>query len=375
MRKMVARLWEMVRGRRPRPQAPSYRPKLEGLEDRCLLAGGFFQRANLVSDQAGVAAIQDPDLVNGWGIALGPTGGNFWVSANGTDKTVLYRGDVAGIPFQKNPLVVSIPGGVPTGQVFNGTSDFVVSAGTASGPAAFIFASESGQITGWNPNVPLPSPSTQAQPAATVPGAVFKGLAIGSFNGQNFLYAADFRHNRIVVFDGHFNRTFLPGRFRDRHLPAGFAAFNIQNLGGKLYVTYAKQGDEKDEEEPGAGEGFVDVFNTDGTFVKRLISRGDLNAPWGLALAPGNFGRFSNALLVGNFGDGRIHAFNPVNGHERGTLTNRAGSPVRIDGLWGMTFGNGVTAGQTNVLYFAAGPDDEKHGLFGSLTAMPPGSL
>ncbi len=373
MRELVARLWGMVRGRRAR--AASYRPMLEGLEDRRLLAGGFFQRANLVSDQAGVAAIQDPDMVNGWGIALSPTGGNFWVSANGSDKAVLYRGAVGGIPFQKNALVVTIPGGRPTGQVFNSTSDFVVSSGMSSGPAAFIFASESGQITGWNPNVPPPSPSTQAQAAATVPGAVFKGLAIGSFNGQNFLYAADFRHNRIVVFDGHFNRTFLPGRFRDRHLPAGFAPFNIQNLGGKLYVTYAKQDADKEDDVAGAGNGFVDVFNTDGTFVRRLISQGDLNSPWGLALAPGNFGRFSNALLVGNFGDGRIHAFNPNNGHERGTLKNRAGRPVHIDELWGLTFGNGVTAGESNVLFFSAGPDEERHGLFGSLTAMTPGSL
>src|SRR5262245_16633625 len=346
---------------RPRPQgrpAETFRPTVEGLEERTLLSTGVFVRkTNLVSDQPGKAAILDPDMINGWGIALPPTSGNFWVSGNGSGKALVYNGDVNGVPFKKNSLVVTIPGGKPTGQVFNNTSDFVVHSGTAMGPAVFIFASESGQITGWNPTVPLPPPSTQAQMGATVPDAVFKGLALGSTNGQNFLYAADFKGRRIRVFDKNFAEVSLAGNFRDKKIPRSFAPFNVQNIGGKLYVTYARRGPGGEDDVEGEGNGFVDVFDTNGMLLKRLVQHGLLNSPWGVAIAPDGWGKFSGKLLVGNFGDGTINAYNPNTGRFVGTLMNRAGRPFHIDELWGLQFGNGVTSGASNVLYFSAGPD------------------
>jgi uncharacterized protein (TIGR03118 family) len=375
MQTWLTRLWGGLRRPRVRRQPPSYRPMVEGLDDRLVLAHGFFRRLNLVSDVPGLAAITDPNLVNAWGIGLAPSAGAFWVSDNGKDVTTLYTGDVNGQPFMKNSLVVSIPGGKPTGQVFNGTSDFVVSSGLFSGPALFIFASESGQITGWNPAVPLPPPSTQAQNGVTVSGAVFKGIALGNDGTRNLLYAADFKNRQIRVFNGSFSATTVPGGFVDPRIPGNFAPFNIQNLGGKLYVTYAKQAPGGEDDAHGPGNGFVDVFDMNGNLLRRLASRGPLNSPWGLALAPPGLGKISNKLLVGNFGDGRINVYNPNSGRFLGQLANRAGRPIKIDGLWGLTFGNGVSAGQSNVLYFAAGPDDEAHGLFGSLTEVGSGAV
>lgn len=356
----------------------SRRLGLESLDDRLVPASpasGFLQ-TNLVADQPGVAALTDPNLVNAWGIAVGNPGPTMWVSANGTDVTTVYSGDVAGKPFTINPLVVSIPGGAPTGQVFNGTPDFVVSNGTASGPALFIFASESGQISGWNPGVPPPAPSMASQPAFTSPDeAVYKGIAIGNNSTGNFLYAADFQHNKIDVLDKTFALTKLDGAFVDPNLPDEYAPFNIQNLGGKLYVAYAQQGEEEEdgvtEEETGPAKGLIDVFDTEGHFLNRLVSHGRLNAPWGLALAPAGFGNLGGNLLVGNFGDGRINAYDPTTGAFKGQLRDPAGKTVVIDGLWGLAFGNGKTAGDANTLYFAAGPDDETHGLLGSLKAVP----
>jgi uncharacterized protein (TIGR03118 family) len=373
MQTWLTRLWSGLRRPRVPKPAPRYRPQVEGLDDRLVLSG-FFRRLNLVADQAGRALLTDPNLVNGWGIALAP-GANFWVADNVTGKSSVYNGDVNGLPFAISSLVVSIPGGKPTGVVFNSTSEFVVSSGGSSGPALFIFVSESGQITGWNPAVPLPAPSTQAQNGVTVPGAVFKGVALANDGSRNLLYAADFAGRQIRVFDGTFTATTVPGGFLDARIPRNFAPFNIQNLGGKLYVTYAKKEAGGTDDVPGPGTGFVDVFDTSGHLLRRLASHGTLNAPWGLALAPAGLGKASNKLLVGNFGDGTINVFNPNSGHFLGQLANRAGRPIKIDGLWGLTFGNGTTAGQSNVLYFAAGPDDEAHGLFGSLTAVRNGRL
>jgi uncharacterized protein (TIGR03118 family) len=342
---------------------------VEGLEDRLVLSNGFFRRLNLVSDVPGRARLLDPNLVNAWGISINPTGA-FWVSANGSDKATLYSGDANGQPLSIVPLVVSIPGGSPTGQVFNGTTDFAVGSGLLRTPALFLFASESGQITGWNPLA-----GTQAQSGVTVSGAVFKGLAIGTSAGKNVLYAADFHNGLIRVFDGSFNQITLAGSFTDPKLPRGYAPFNVQNLGGKLYVTYAKQDAAKHDDVKGPGHGFVDVFDLNGNFIRRLASRGTLNSPWGLALAPAGLGKISNKLLVGNFGDGAINVFNPNSGRFMGELANRAGLPLKIDGLWGLTFGNGTTAGQSKVLYFAAGPGGEAHGLFGSLTEVGSGAV
>ena len=358
---------ERIETRTPRPRV-NVRPRLEALEDRQLPSATYYQAVNLVSDQAGHAKIQDTSLVNAWGIAVGVGGGNFWISDNGTGLTTLYSGDVNGSSLKRNNLVVNIPGGAPTGQLFNSTSDFVVDDGAGhTGPALFIFASESGQITGWNPAVPLPAPSRQAQTGATVDGAIFRGIAMGNDGTGNFLYATDFHSGQVDVFDSTFTQTTLAGSFTDPNLPAGYAPFNIANINGTLFVTYAQQDADAEDDVRGAGHGFIDAFDTDGNFLRRVASQGVLNSPWGMVQAPANFGQFSNDLLVGNFGDGRIHAFNPDTGALVGTLSTGAGHSIVINGLWGLSFGNGVTAGDSNTLYFTAGPNDESNGLFGKI--------
>ncbi len=327
-------------------------------------ASGWYQQTNLVSDQPGIAPITDPDLVNAWGISMSPTSPS-WVANNVTGPSTLYSGDVGGKPLAKAALVVTIPAGSPTGTVFNGSSDFVVHSGTASGPARFLFASQTGVISGWNPAVPSAG-STVAQIGATA-DAVYTGLAIGQSGGANYLYAADFEHNTIDVYDTSFQLVHLAGEFVDRNIPDSYSVFNIQNLGGRLYVTYAQQSHKDPEEETDRGSGFVDVFDTSGQLLQRLIKGNHLNAPWGLAIAPADFGIFSNALIVGNFGNGELQAFDPSTGRFLGQLLSASGKPVVIDGLWGITFGNGGSGGDRNALYFASGPDDETHGLFGSL--------
>jgi uncharacterized protein (TIGR03118 family) len=365
MKRVIHRLWHSPRKSRGRRAAP--RPAVEALEDRCVPSGaGVYQQTNLIADQLGVAPIQDTKLHNAWGIAVGPR--TAWVSSNEDGVSTVYNGGANGEPWVKNPLVVQIPGGKPTGQVFNGTNDFMISDGTNSAPAAFLFASESGHITGWNPTLnPPPPPSTQAYNGATVNGAIFKGIALANNGSGNFLYAADFHNNKIIVFDRTFTRTTLAGSFTDPKLPRGYAPFNILALNGKLYVTYARQDRDAEDDVPGPGHGFIDVFDPNGNFQKRLVSGGVLNSPWGLALAPADFGKFSNALLVGNFGDGRINAFDPNTGRFLGQMHDASGRPLAIDGLWGLSFGNGTTAGDRNDLLFAAGPGDEERGLFGKL--------
>jgi uncharacterized protein (TIGR03118 family) len=329
--------------------------------------GNAYHQTNLVSDLPGLAQLTDPDLVNPWGLAAGPTT-PAWVADNGTDKATIYPGFVNGSPIVKAPLVVSIPGGAPTGQVFNGTPGFVVHSGTSSGPARFIFDSEAGLVTGWNPGVPPPPPSTQAQVGASVPDAIYKGLAIATTPAGTFLYAADFHNARIDVFDQGFNLVHLSGSFTDPQVPRGFAPFNVQELGGVLYVAYAKQDADAEDEVAGQSLGVVDVYSTSGQLLRHLIQRGQLDAPWGLALAPAGFGRFSGALLVGNFGDGRINAYDPQTGAFLGRLHHENGRPIEIEGLWALRFGNGVTGNPTTLL-FTAGIDDEAHGLFGAIEA------
>jgi uncharacterized protein (TIGR03118 family) len=333
-------------------------------------ASGYL-RLNLVSDQPGDGLLIDPNLVNPWGIALSPAAGAFWIADNGADVATLYGGDVSGSPIGNAGLVVSIPGGAPTGQVFNGTSDFVIHSGTASAPALFIFSSENGSITGWNPAVP---PLTQAQTGITVPGAVFKGLALANNGTANFLYATDFHNGQVDVFDTNFHQlTLAAGAFTDPNLPAGYAPFGITNIGGKLYVSYALQDAAKHDDVAGFGHGFVDVYNASGALLQRLITGtpGDptspLDSPWGMVIAPANFGAFSGDLLVGNFGNGKINAFDPTSGNFLGTVSDASGNPVVIDGLWGLTFGNGTSAGDPNALFFTAGTDGEQHGTFGEL--------
>jgi uncharacterized protein (TIGR03118 family) len=351
-------------------QHDSYRLPFERLENRSLMSATLFDQTNLVSDQPGIAQIQDKHLINPWGIALNPAAGAFWVSDNDAGVATLYSGDLKGSSLAKAPLVVSIPNGEATGVVNNTTKDFVVSDGKGhSGPAVFIFASEDGNITGWNPAVPPPAPSTHAQAATQVKGAFFTGIGNGSADGHNFLYAADFAGGKIDVFNAKFQKTTLAHSFTDPNLPKGFGPHNIQNFGGHLYVTYAKQDPAIPGHEIfGAGNGFVDEFSTSGRFIQRVASGGTLNAPWGMAVAPKDFGSFSGDLLVGNLGDGHITAFDPNNHFKsEGQLKDAEGHTIAIDRLWGLQFGNGTSAGDSNALYFAAGSDHYQHGLFGSI--------
>jgi uncharacterized protein (TIGR03118 family) len=313
----------------------------------------------LVSDQPGVAPVLDPDLVNAWGLAASATS-PWWVADNGTSVSTLYNGNTG----QKVALTVTVgTDSGPTGVVFNGGSGFVVSSGGNSGPARFIFDSEDGLIRGWNPAVD--ATNAVVSPADPVPGAIYKGLAISG----GMLYASDFHNGLVDVFDGSWA---LVNQFTDPGLPAGYAPFGIQAIGSRIFVSFAKQDADAEDEVAGQGLGFVDAFDTAGNLVARVAQHGQLNAPWGLALAPADFGRFSGDLLVGNFGDGEISAFEPqANGHFelRGQLQNGSGQTIAIDGLWALEFGNGANAGPTNTLFFTAGPDEEMHGLFGRIRA------
>jgi uncharacterized protein (TIGR03118 family) len=324
---------------------------------------------DLVSDQPGVAPILDPTLVNAWGIALNPSGGAFWVSSEGTGLSDLYAGDVT-TPLVKVSLEVSIPGEHPSGQVYNGTSDFVIVNGGSSGPARFIFASLTGNVTGWSPVVP---PLTEAQLAFSSPGSVYTGIALANNGSGNFLYLADFQNGRIDVLDHAFSLVQLAGSFTDLGLPSDYAPFNVAAISGEIYVAYSKR-DANGEEVIGPHLGFISVFDANGNFERRLVSQGALNAPWAMVVAPAGFGDFSGDLLVGNFGDGQINAFDPTIGTYLGTLGQSPNHPLQIDGLWGLTFGNGVTAGNATTLYYAAGPEDKTRGLFGKITANPAGT-
>jgi uncharacterized protein (TIGR03118 family) len=317
-------------------------------------AANVYKKRNLVSDIDGVARITDPNLVNPWGLAFGPAT-PAWVADNGTDVSTLYSGGVRkSIPVTL-PLVVGIPGGAPTGVVFNATPGFKVN-GTA---AHFIFDSEAGTITAWNAG-------TQAVTEATTPGAVYKGLAIASKGATTMLYAANFHTGKIDVFNDSFAPVTVPGGFVDPNLPADFAPFNVQEIAGFLVVTYAQQDPNSSDELHGPGLGYVDVFDTSGHLLRRLVSQGALNAPWGLAIAPRHFGPFSGDLLVGNFGDGAINAYDPRTGAFRGTLENKDGNQIKVNGLWALRFGNGVI-GTPQSLLFTAGIGDEDHGLFGEI--------
>jgi len=332
-------------------------------------AGGYVVH-NLVSDQAGHATHTDTNLVNAWGIAASGSS-PWWVANNGTGTSTLYDGTGAPFPIA-SPRVVAVPGD-PTGMVFNGTGQFPVTNSSVSGTSTFIWASEDGTISGWNINVPAAG-SNHAFVIATSPdGAVYKGLAIGSSGGANYLYATDFHNGKVDVLDGTNAFVHWAGAFTDPALPQGYAPFGIQNLGGTVFVTYAKQAATGDDEVAGHALGVVDAYGTDGSFMGRVAQHGRLDAPWGLAMAPAGFGRVSGDLLVGNFGDGRINAFHWDGDHWRpaGQLEAANHRALVIDGLWGIGFGNGANSGPLTTLYFAAGPDDESHGLFGSITVAP----
>jgi uncharacterized protein (TIGR03118 family) len=332
-------------------------------------AGNRYTVTNLVSDQAGQALNTDPNLVNAWGLVAGPST-PWWVADNHTDVSTLYDGN--GNP---QPLVVGVAGD-PTGTVFNGGAHFVVKDGDASGAALFLFATESGTILGWNPNVPPPPPSTVAIVAVdrSKAGAIYKGLAIGTTQGHDYLYATDFHNGRVDMFNGAFRRVTPEDAFKDGDLPPHYAPFGIQNIGGTLFVSYAKQDADRHDDVPGRGHGFVDMYNLRGELLGRVAERGALDSPWGMAMAPKDFGMFGGDLLVGNFGNGRINVYAPGSRDgdqwtHVGTLRSSDGSVIGIDGLWALQFGNGGPAGPTNTLFFTAGPGGEAHGLFGKIEA------
>jgi uncharacterized protein (TIGR03118 family) len=316
---------------------------------------------NLVSDLPGVADHTDPNLVNPWGIAFGPTT-PFWIADNHTSASSIYDGN--GVQARAAVAIL----GAPTGIVFNATTDFAVAPGQ---PARYIFATEDGTIAGWNSGA-----AVLTKVDLSVLSVVYKGLALGSSGGKNYLYAANFSAGRVDVFDANFIPATVGGFFLDPNLPAGFAPFNIQNVGGKLYVAYALPDAAKHDDVSGPGNGYVNVFDTGGKLLQRFASQGPLNSPWGVVLAPAGFGGFGGALLVGNFGDGLINAFNPATGAWLGPLQDGSGKAISIEGLWGLTFGNGTKAGDTHTLYFTAGIAGggrvEDHGLFGRI--VPTGS-
>jgi uncharacterized protein (TIGR03118 family) len=337
-----------------------------------------YRQVNLVSDIPGLAPVLDPLLVNPWGISQ-TSSSPLWVANNGTSTTQLFRGDVpSGSPFVLNasPQTVTIPGGLPTGTVANPVAtEFVLPGACASAPcgANFLFASETGNIVGWDPNAPAAG-STTGVIAASQPGHIYKGLAYANNGSGNFIYAADFANGHIDVFNSSFALQPLASfPFADPTIPTTlgntYYPFNIQAIGGSLYVMYAKVGTGGEDEE-GVGNGFVRRFTTNGVRDPTFgINNGALNSPWGITLAPASFGIFGGALLVGNFGEGNpsIHAYNPTTGAFLGTLQNENGDGIEIDELWALTFGNGGAGGDVNTLYFSAGIGEEEHGLLGKL--------
>ena len=329
-----------------------------------------FVSTNLVSNTNAAAnpysaSNVDPRLLNAWGIAFNPLG-FVWVANNGSSTSTLYDGTGA-----RQALVVAIPPGAagsarPTGIVFNGSPSFQVTQGGVTGASAFIFVGEGGTVSAWSPTVNMTNAILVVDRAAE--GKIYTGLAIASVGGAPRLYAADFHNGVVDVYDGNFAPVVSAGAFTDPNLPAGYAPFGIQAIGNQILVAYAKQDAQAEDEVAGAGLGVVDVFDAAGTLTARLIvPGGKLNAPWGIALAPANFGPFSNALLVGNFGDGRVNAFDPATGAWLGALADGNGTPIAIDGLWGIAFGNGINDQPTNTLFYGAGPNDENDGVYGRI--------
>lgn len=321
--------------------------------------GDTYSWTNLQSDIPGVAAHTDANLVNPWGMATPGANGPIWVSDNGTGVSTLY-----GLDGVARSLIVTIPtaarnkgGANPTGVVFNNTGAFKVTLNGNSLTARFIFVSEDGSISGWNPALD-PTHAIIAVDNGTNNGrksSIYKGATLGVANNHNFLYVTDFHTGRVATFDENFHEV-NPNGFADPTLPAGYAPFGIRNFNGQVYVTYAQQDSKREDDVAGAGKGFINVFDTSGNFLRRLVSNGNLNAPWGLALVEGD------ELWVGNFGDGKINNYDPTTGAFLETLTRTDGTtPLQFDGLWDLLpLGTGV--------YFTAGIADEDHGLFGLIT-------
>ena len=331
-----------------------------------------YTQTNLVSSQAGMAQDVDTDLVNPWGLSRS-SGSPWWVSDAGTGKATLYIADGT-----KQGLVVTIPSGdptvipvgIPTGTIFNGSStDFLLAPGK---PALFLFVTADGTVSGWNPGV---MPTDAVIKVNTKGKSAFTGATIAQIvkdgKSQTFLFVADFLKGRVQVYDWAFNHVPLSEElFDDDWLPEGYAPFNVQNIGGNLYVTYALQDATKQAQVNGPGLGYVDIFSPSGILIKRLEHNGWLNAPWGLAMASSDFGRFSHEILVGQLGSGQILVFNPLTGDFVGRLLDKNNNPIAIDGLWALAFGNDAKSGLATTLYFTAGPNHQSQGLFGTITAI-----
>jgi uncharacterized protein (TIGR03118 family) len=352
-----------------------------------------YTQKNLVSDISGMAPTTDPNLKNPWGLTRSPTGSPFWVGNNNSGTSTLYTG--AGIPpnafpdphpdsngnginspfnnFVMVPPPAFAPGtqSAPTGVVFNGSlTDFLVAPGKQ---AIFIFATEDGTISGWNPGVNVTNAILKVDNSdkGSSNSAVYKGMTSGEIEGKRFLYVTNFRSARVEVYDTNFQRVHLDeDAFDDDSIPAGFSPFNIQNIGGSLFVTYAKQDGPRHDPVGGDGLGFVDIFSTTGKFEGRLEHGDWFNAPWGVVWTPRDFGEFSNTILVGNFRSGWIAAFNGFTRKFIGFVRNPDNSLVFIDGLWSLTFGNNGNAGSSTTLFFTAGLNNETNGLFGTLTPI-----
>jgi uncharacterized protein (TIGR03118 family) len=362
-----------------------HRPSVERLDDRCLLDAGMgYVQTNLASDIPGLAPNNNPQLINPWGFSETPDG-QFRVAANGSGTAILFDAQGAKTaPDIKIPLPPSSsPSGTsaPNGVISNPTSGFVISDHGRSAPATLLFSTEDGTIAGWNPAVD----QTQAVIAADQSGngAVYKLLTMGTIGQQSFVYATDLHNNAVDVFDSNFHLVNLgPNAFVDpttgkNAIPSNFAPFGIKNVGGTLFVTYAMQDAAKHDDVAGVGNGFIDEYDTSGNFIKRFATRGTLNSPIGATFAPADFGPFSNDLLIGNFGDSKVNAFDPVTGKFLGQLKDPQGNPLILNGgfqetdtkgLWGIGFGNGAGGAATNAMFFADGINQENDGLFGKVT-------
>lgn len=336
-----------------------------------------YKQTNLVSDVMGMAPVHDPNLRNPWGLTRS-SGSAWWVGNNNSGTSTLYDGQGNPLPPIANggPLVVTVPPpsfapgaqSTPTGVVFNGSpTDFLVAPGKS---AHFIFATEDGTISGWNSgqNAILMVDNSDK---GSSDGAVYKGATSAEINGNRFLYVTNFRKARVEVYDTNFKSVDLgEDAFEAKGVPNGFAPFNIQNIGGSLFVTYAKQDAARHDDVAGDGLGFVEIFTPGGRHISHLQHGPWFNAPWGVVWTTRDFGEFSNAILVGNFGSGWVAAFNGFTYKFMGFLKNPDDSVLTIDGLWSITFANDGTAGRANTLYFTAGINNEADGLFGTITPV-----
>lgn len=347
-----------------------------------------YVQTNLVSDIPGAAAVHDPSLVNPWGLSRS-SGGPWWVANNNSGTSTLYTGAGQIIPINGNGIVTIPPAkgspagtlAAPTGTVFNGSADFVLPAPNGN-PAVFIFVTEDGTISGWNGG-PSAFLAVDNSDHGSPNGAVYKGATTADWNGKRYLYVTNFRAGRIEVYDTKFKRVQLDDDafqvngdgdddedHEGQHIPRGFAPFNVQNIGGSLFVTYAKQNSARHDDVGGDGSGYVEIFTPSGKPVGHLQHGPWLNSPWGVVWTPRDFGEFSNTILVGNFRSGWLAAFNGFTYKFIGFVKNPDGSLLTIDGVWSLTFGNGTTAGPSTTLFFSAGIDHESHGLFGTLTPV-----